>query len=879
MATPDPASLRLPILGSEGAGRTREVREHRAEIPIEVGSEVEIQLGHMCNNRCRFCVSGQLTAQRRAGPQDAAPVIEALRHARARGATRVTLLGGEPTLQPAFFPALREAVSLGFDEVCIFTNGVKTARRAFAEQVVALGRFNWRFSIQGGNEEAHDAVTEKPGSYARLIQGVRHLADMGQDLTANACINEFSYRSSPDYVELVREHGLRQLHLDIVRPSDAGERTDEHLRSIISRYSDMAPYFAQMLEGFEAFDPEYDVNLGNFPFCLLPKWTHKIHHDGRATATVSADGDGLSEEWNKYADKRFDKIHVPACETCLFRSRCNGVFTKYLEFYGDAEFAPITAQTLAEADPQMRAFGLHLGSVFAGLEGLRLPTGWAFGDRVDDDREARVRWELRRGSESLWVHFVRVRDLRERARSIFIGPRFAVEFGPTPESLRRHVPALARALQAALRRLEGGGRTSGRKASLPVPQDITLPVDGSETARRVLSASLGRLLRDLKHLRAPAGADAADLAQWGDFVARLAKLARHQPGALASVFRWTHVSTLARCLLRARAPSVETAREFALTVTFDLWCAGAVDHGVHMSRLPPTILSLPQRRRWVIPAEIRELVFDGALLRCVTADIEGTAEISREEVRAGRSLGFEAAALPIRGNILLALHDNNPIAEVEAHPDKEGNALDLGGREAKDWVASLDAALALIELYTPRIYAEMQLYVQQVVPVGYDERLHLSASYAEAIGTLYMSLHPKPMVLAEALIHEFSHNKLNALFELDPVLENAFTSMHQSPVRPDLRPLHGVLLAAHAFLPVAALYEAMVDAGVPESERPDFRRRLAQIVSSNHEAVSVVLGAGRPTRIGRGVLEEMRRLDAHFMSRFFDASVAAADLG
>ena len=159
------------------------------------------------------------------------------------------------------------------------------------------------------------------------------------------------------------------------------------------------------------------------------------------------------------------------------------------------------------------------------------------------------------------------------------------------------------------------------------------------------------------------------------------------------------------------------------------------------------------------------------------------------------------------------LEDDNPIALWEAHPDKLGNALNLGERDAQAWVDSIGEALALIAEQMPTLYEEMKLFVQRIVPVGYHDKLHLSASYAEAIGTLYLTLHPQRMVMAEALIHEFSHNKLNALFEVDEVLVNAFTSLHSSPVRPDPRPLHGVLLAAHAFLPVATLYERMLDSG------------------------------------------------------------------
>ena len=39
---------------------------------------------------------------------------------------------------------------------------------------------------------------------------------------------------------------------------------------------------------------------------------------------------------------------------------------------------------------------------------------------------------------------------------------------------------------------------------------------------------------------------------------------------------------------------------------------------------------------------------------------------------------------------------------------------------------------------------------RQVVPVGFFPDRHLSASYREAIGTLYLSLHPSPMTMVEA---------------------------------------------------------------------------------------------------------------------------------
>jgi HEXXH motif-containing protein len=219
---------------------------------------------------------------------------------------------------------------------------------------------------------------------------------------------------------------------------------------------------------------------------------------------------------------------------------------------------------------------------------------------------------------------------------------------------------------------------------------------------------------------------------------------------------------------------------------------------------------------------------------------------------------------PIVGDVVLALADNNPLSMFEAHPDKEGNAIDLGGKPVSAWTGALRDAFELVRAHLPELAAAQELYAAQIVPVGYHDERHLSASYQEAIGTVYMTLHPDPMTMTEALVHELAHNRLNAMLELDPLLENAFSPLFKSPVRPDPRPLHGVLLAVHAFLPVARLYERMREAKHPLADEPGFERRLRAIAEKNHEGASVILEHAVPTAAGRALLDEIRDLDARF---------------
>jgi MoaA/NifB/PqqE/SkfB family radical SAM enzyme len=361
--------------------------------PMEPRTQVEIQLGHMCNNRCVFCVSGQETALGRALPLPTEPILERLREAYETGQRKVTLLGGEPTLQPGFMSVLRYAVGLGYEEIVIFTNGVKTPRRAFLEEIIATGgNLTWRISIQGATKESHERTTRRRGSFDRIVHSMEHLRDLGQRITVNMCVVGSNYESVDRFPELLRPFCVEQLHLDMMRPLDAGQRTDAEFRDMIVPYSHMATPLTRMIDGFSG---DFDANIGNLPFCVAPALAPWIHHDGETTYTVAVDGDrDLSRPWDKYFVKRRDKTKPPTCAECVFDRRCNGVFDRYRDMHGDAEFVPVTAEALRAVDPAGRLLALHLLPRLAFLQRDAAPVGF---DRITlgaaHDREVVVTLE------------------------------------------------------------------------------------------------------------------------------------------------------------------------------------------------------------------------------------------------------------------------------------------------------------------------------------------------------------------------------------------------------------------------------------------------------------------------------------------------------
>lgn len=310
---------------------------HRSE-------QFELQLGHLCNNRCVFCVSGQLTSKGEAPLLRLDELTKALEEARRTGRTAVTFLGGEPTIQPFFLDLVRHAVALGFERIVVFSNGSKPGRTDLVDEIAALGgNIEWRFSFQGATAEAHERTTRRRGSFAQLLRAAQRARAHGHRVTVNTCVVRQNYESLPRFADLLLPLGVSQLHVDILNPYDTGTLGIEGIFAIQPRYSELAEPLARMVAGFPL---DFDVNIGNLPFCVAPALTPRIRHGGEPTWTVTANDGGsaaLGAGRSKYLVKAARKVKLASCRNCALDDRCTGVFELYAEQYGFDELRPMAA--------------------------------------------------------------------------------------------------------------------------------------------------------------------------------------------------------------------------------------------------------------------------------------------------------------------------------------------------------------------------------------------------------------------------------------------------------------------------------------------------------------------------------------------------------
>jgi HEXXH motif-containing protein len=368
----------------------------------------------------------------------------------------------------------------------------------------------------------------------------------------------------------------------------------------------------------------------------------------------------------------------------------------------------------------------------------------------------------------------------------------------------------------------------------PPPAFLTLPPAGDDTQAR-LAAKL-RQLAFRRLLSEPAAMPIR---------ASLVELARREETAALEAVGAVDVQTPLLVAVQSEEDCSGIVRDAIPTLLVEL--AGHFARAVEWRHPIRRIVDFEKRR---------VCVFDPPANRIVAGpsgvEVEGGSE---------RELHPYHALAPGPAHLHLSELDTNPLALVEAHPEKHGNASSLGGREAAEWVQRLGRALDVIRGTLPEWFAELGCSLARIVPVGWNAEAHLSASYREAPGLAYLSLHPNTLTMAEAIVHETQHSKLNRMLYFDPILSNGDSVWAKSEVRPDLRPLRGVLLAVHAFVPVAAMHCALAEADHELSRDPSFARRLSEVRETNDRGLETLESLGEPTEVGRRVLQGLR--DVH----------------
>jgi MoaA/NifB/PqqE/SkfB family radical SAM enzyme len=208
-----------------------------------------LELTYHCNLRCRHCFLLDRVDERSPAQATQADVETLLRALAAEGCLDVTLTGGEASLHPHYRELVSLAKSLHF-QVTLMTNATTfTAARAAA--YASDPAHSTHCSLYGATADVHDAFTNRPGSFARTVEGLRNLAAAGIECLVQGLVWRGNVAQVRQMGQLVSDLGHDATFSDIIYGRLNGDRAPLNLR--VSREEHLRLVKEGSVRGF---DPE-----------------------------------------------------------------------------------------------------------------------------------------------------------------------------------------------------------------------------------------------------------------------------------------------------------------------------------------------------------------------------------------------------------------------------------------------------------------------------------------------------------------------------------------------------------------------------------------------------------------------------------------------
>ena len=132
---------------------------------------LELHLTYVCPEKCVFCSEEHRMQKYKKFPVTWGRVAKTLRLHASRGVKNVHFTGGEPTIHPKFVSVLRLAKKLGL-RTSIGTIGTMLSKEKFALEALPF-LDEALFSLHGHLPEIHDPLTQREGSFERVVKAIR----------------------------------------------------------------------------------------------------------------------------------------------------------------------------------------------------------------------------------------------------------------------------------------------------------------------------------------------------------------------------------------------------------------------------------------------------------------------------------------------------------------------------------------------------------------------------------------------------------------------------------------------------------------------------------------------------------------------------------
>lgn len=320
-----------------------------------------VRLTYDCNNKCVFCLDSDTHDGEMRDPED---VKRQILDGRRKGATRLILSGGEPTIHPRYVDFIRLGRRAGYRKIQTVTNGRLFAYQEFLDRCIEAGLSEITFSLHGPNARVHDALVGVKGAFEQESAGLRRALDDGRPIVnVDIVINRGNVKVLPEMLETFYGWGVREF--DLLQVVPFGRAFTDGRDILFYDLEEAAPYLRRALAFSER--PDVHVWLNRFPPPHLEGYEHLIQDPYKLNDEVRGRAPELERQLE--LGEPLDCREPGRCRYCYLEQLCDGLEAAQRTLH-EHTFARVRLDTRFEASLPP-AFGGDPASARRAVEGKR----------------------------------------------------------------------------------------------------------------------------------------------------------------------------------------------------------------------------------------------------------------------------------------------------------------------------------------------------------------------------------------------------------------------------------------------------------------------------------------------------------------------------
>lgn len=265
-----------------------------------------LQVGFSCNARCRFCYYRKELEAGDVHDFTTDQIKKRLKEGRKLGKDQVDISGGEPTIRKDIFEIIRYAKEIGYNKICLITNGIKMYDESFCNKLIEAGMNDVLFSLQSHIEKEHDHLTQVKGSWKKLMIGLDNISKTDIEYRINTTITNVNYKSIDFLFKSLVTYKPHAINLLFHNCTQGSFIKDDENAEIID-YNKITYEISKVISKYGKDFKE--INVRWLPFCLLIG--HEKHIRTRWQKMYE------DHEWDPYLNIKYNKGFI-ACIASFF---------------------------------------------------------------------------------------------------------------------------------------------------------------------------------------------------------------------------------------------------------------------------------------------------------------------------------------------------------------------------------------------------------------------------------------------------------------------------------------------------------------------------------------------------------------------------------